>query len=942
MWEILLVFFEFYSYMAKFLKTSAFWLSNLIAAGVVGSVGYLAYLDSKLPEVNILTDIELRQPLNIYDKDGNILATYGDERRVPISYNTIPRELREALATFANEGYTGADTDFYNLGSDSPYLKLSKIVAINYFYNDYTFKNTFADKVKRTLLSHRIYGDLTDEEILTLFINKVAMGNKAYGFEAAAMTYFGKSLYKCNLAELAMLVAISEDPELYDPTANYKTSITRRNEILERLYQEKVIKTEAAYRKWITFKPLIQSGYRDTVYSYPTEVVRQAMSQRFGPSAFLDGYSVYTTISRSNQMLAEMSLRTSLVEQSWLNPYPGVAGKLGGGRLRVNINAENLASSLSQYKSYPPLFPVAFLKIDAEEATVVNQLGTKLTLPREFFAWVAKTSTTETVEEPVYNSKGKQISTKTKTVTHDEWEDLTDLFNVGEVIYLMVKPTSPNYKYSVDLLEDNIEARFNGLEIPISELTLATIPEQKGAFVSLDSRTGAISALVGGFSILEDKTNYALDKYLNVGSVIKPFFYALDFRKQQTLATLELDKELVVTRNAADQSEEEVDWTVTNYNNKYYHTVNLRQALALNLNTPIVRQAQRHNLIDGFANYLGQFAISVDDNEVSTRLPIGDFKASPLEIARAYAVIDNGGFLVNPYLIDRIERQGEMQYTANNPKACESCNSENVFAKVSDDDKFNKRTKLGDLSEVHEANASTVYTIKQYPLNKPNNAPRVMDDWNAYLVYNSLTTSNIYGVKSAPDNPKGKTFPGNSEGLKALNSKRTDIGGMNGFNREQNAVWFAGFVGNEVGTSFIGVDVEQDKLPQVENLSLSAWVAYTKYQLDTTTVRNFKQPSLVLKTSINPDNSLLDSRSATAYSELFYKGTEPTESAYRETRTVTTTTVVTTTTTTTTKNTTKKSNGAKSAPQTAPAPVIRDKRYKSDGSYNDDEFGFYD
>lgn len=887
------------------LKKSVFWLANFIAFGVLGTSAYLAYMNSKLPNVNVLTNIKLRQPLNVYDNEGTLLASYGDERRIPINYNEIPRFLRQSLDRAQNLGFNRFDNDFF-IGSTDSKLELSKILAVNYFYNQIIDKKAWSTKVINTLLAHKINLQLSPQEVVTLFINQVPMGNKAFGFESAAITYFAKSLNKCSLSEIATLIAVSEDPELYDPTANFKTVMARRDSILKELLEAQIIR-KSAYEEALAENIVLKAGYPDSAYTYTTEVVRQAMFERFGSEAFLNGYKVYTTVNNKAQLMAEMGLRTAMLEQSWQESYPGPQVlDTRDSKLKLEVSEENIFASLSRFAAYPPLFPVAITKISEDKVTVINNLGTKLDLNKKFFSWALNPSQ-----------------------ANDDWKSLSSVYKVGDVIYLAIKKDSSNYNAAVDLLDTSNENKFDGLKLKPQELALATIPKYKAGLVDLDSQNGAIRALVGGFAFGLDKTNYAIQPVVTVGSVAKPFFYALDFRGKQTLATLELDGELPIKSN----NKADVDWIATNFDGKYYNTVNLRQAFALNLNTPIIRQAQRNRLVEGFANYLQQFAFQIPDESVNTRLSLGEFKASPLEVARAYAVIDNGGYLINPYLIEKIERQDELLYRANNPKVCSMCKLTNVFDQVSDQEKYEKRNAVGNLTEVHEAFNSSIYTIKQTNVNERVNAPRVMDDWNAFLIYNVLTTSNVYGVKNAPGNNSKRLMPGNAAKLASIGVKRSDVGGMTGYNLDKSAVWFAGFTGNSSGAAFITLDNSINKLNQ--DASINAWLYYHKDGIKDEQII-YTTPRDITRVSINQDNSLLDNSSASAYLEWFWKGTAPTEKAFSSV-TKTTTTVKYITTTVSTKQTV----GTKTQ-TTTPEPKQEGKnRYKKDGSYNDDEFNFY-
>lgn len=1017
---------------------------NVATTATVGITVLLGIVNSKLPDVTTLTSTELKMPLTVFDRNGEPLATYGDERREPLDYDKIPEQLKQTLYSAADPEFETAETSslsgLFNaetiLNDQGEIVAkgpgLTQIVVNKYFENleqveDGKWTDNFLNKLRSVLLSFKINNTSTKEEIVTLLVNKISLGNKAYGFEAGAKTYFGKSVKDLSYAQLATLVASSLDPVNADPYRFPDTSIQRRNAILHALKNNGYI-SEGELNAALSEEMVLDNAYKDYVQTYATDIAYNAIIKKFGDQAKNQGLNVYLTISKAEQDYAQMHLRAQLVDSERTSSFRGRINSLW---TESAPDDKTIIKELSKIPVYAPLFPVVIKSVTNEKIVVMNAWGSTQEIPASQLQWAltyvpsrigssAPVDTTsnaaeadrvlnalnekkdsdatvaasnsapagETTPNDVPTAPGvaaayapgsvlssfnnpeevsKRAEEEEKKAAAEEEKarlaaqkriqeqeklrasaTLTKVFRPGDVIYLMVKPTSSQFASSAALTD--LKGGFDPfVKVPVSELDLAQIPRAAGAYVSLDSNTGAVTSVVGGFDVRLNELNRALEQEQNIGGLVNPFVYSYVLSKGQTLASFEYDQPISVPLT------EDKTWSPVNNSGVYSKQLyTLRRALAENLNTvPVTALARASNSrLADFFDYFQHFAIRQIDLEGSLYFA-GQVKLSPLTLARAYATFNNGGFIINPYIIQKIAIGDQTYYEASNPKACTNCNAVNIFAAQQ-----SSNLSVGQDSTVHAAFNASIEDLDSGN-GQSAIAPRVVNEGQAYLINDVLNSA----VQRA----------GNATKLRELG--RSDVSAIAATNIDHTAGWLAGYLGVQTVVSYIAPN-DPDVKPTVNELinnNFPLWININKRNLANYAVYRPAMSSELVSRRINPNNGALDNN---GYLEYFVAGTEPQQAAY-EIQVVETTT----TTTTTTKGVAtggeqyrtetrtvqrkltdeevkklreeqeKERNKNKSpeqiqkekeeAEKARKEEEKRKKQYKPDGTFNDDEFNFY-
>ncbi|MFC6275931.1 transglycosylase domain-containing protein [Psittacicella hinzii] len=863
---------------------------NLLTLGTFVSVCYLARLNSQLPNVANLNYVELSQPLKIYDRDNKLLVSYGDQRRLPISYSAIPPMLTNAIvavkdSNFHNHrgayfsGIFNQQTEHDAQGAvlvQGP--SISQSLAMEYFAEKGQDTTTLTSGIKSALLSYQIERSFTKQEILTLVTNKVYLGNKTYGFEAGAQTYFNKSLRDLSLGELTFLVAIAQSPSKNDPEENYDNTLAERTQVLNSLRHSGLINQEE-YQEALSSRPKIRSAYRENNAAYATEIARQAMYKNFGERAYRDGFEVYLTISKDEQNLAQLLVRSKLIAEDKSTTYRGIVGRAWpkGMPLPQGINIPKI---LAHTPTYPPLFPVVVTNVNDNGIRVENIYESEMDIPSAKLSKAFKNG--------------------------DKQREVADVYSPGDIIYLNLSHESPNFERSIDL--ECQQSGYDPFKNDQEYLSISQIPTDIATFVSLDSRNGAVQAIVGGFSLDVNNTNYAIEPEQEIGSVIKPFVLAYGLSsKENTISTLYQDQAIEV--KAGDDASK-VLWTAKNFDDKYNpQGITLRSAIGKNVNTVPLVLTQTLG-IEGLTASLSHVGFMVPDN-VSMRLPLGELKASPLQVARAYAVIDNGGFLINPYIVDRVVENDKVVYTADKPTVCEKCDQKNVFANLDNQ-------SVGEKAVVHSALLSSIFDLSA---STSKNAPRVMDADIAYIVRDVLRT-NITG---------NSDFKGHASVVASgfAGSKRSDYGAMLGIDQKQETSWLAGYAGQFASAGYV-YNAKGIKGTPVTATEMMApiWNSFNRVTFSKYPSYNIRLPSSLSVYRIDLATGIENKRGGA--NEYYIAGTHPIMASVTTSQPQTRTVYVTKTVTTTKQV---------AAPvQPAPKP---NKQYKSDGTYNDDEFNFY-
>ncbi|WP_040187509.1 penicillin-binding protein 1A, partial [Legionella pneumophila] len=494
-------------------KMAYFWRKGLWALMslfflliVAGSLLYL-YLESQLPNVDSLKTVQLQVPLQIFSKEGLLIQEYGEKKRIPVTYDEIPPTLIHALiATEDQRFFEHPGVDVMGLGRAAVSMlktgtksqggsTITMQVARNFFLSR---KKTFLRKFNEIMLAIKIDRELSKEKILELYLNRVYLGNRAYGVGAAAMVYFGKSLKDLNLAELAMIAGLPQAPSTQNPIANPLAAKKRRDHVLERLLEEHYI-NEEQYQNAVN-QP-ITAKYHGTNIKvkapYVAEMIRQSLYDNFGPEAYTKGYKVYTTIDGKLQNTANEVVEKNLIAYDHRHGYRGPIANIGE---KDSQSPKIRQKYLRQYPELNSLIPAVVTEVREKEATAALQNGQIIIIPWEGMSWA----------RPALKRGGWVGKSPTKA---------QQVVAAGDIIY--VHPTEKSWQ-------------------------LAQIPEAESAMVAMNPKNGAIEVLVGGFNFSKSKFNRATQSSRQPGSSFKPFVYAAALNNGYNLATLINDAPIVV------------------------------------------------------------------------------------------------------------------------------------------------------------------------------------------------------------------------------------------------------------------------------------------------------------------------------------------------------------------------------------------------------------
>ena len=572
---------------------------------------FYIYAESQLPDVESLKNVQLQVPLQIYSQEGRLIQEYGEKKRIPVTYDEIPQALVYALvATEDQRFFEHPGVDIMGLGRAAVRMiqtgtksqggsTITMQVARNFFLNR---KKTFLRKFNEILLAIKIDRELSKEKILELYLNKIYLGNRAYGVGAAAQVYYGKELKELSLAQLAMIAGLPQAPSSQNPIANPTAAKKRRNHVLERLLEIEYI-TKDAYQEAI--KEPITARYHgvetDAEAPYVAEMIRQSLYDHFGPDAYTRGYKVYTTIHANLQDKANMLVEKHLIDYDRRHGYRGPLAKLTP---LTHYSLETLHTTLKHYPVVNTLIPAIILSVAEQEATALIQTGDTITIPWSGLSW-ARPSLKK------HGWVGKSPSRAAQVVSQ------------GDIVYITKNNQQDTW-------------------------ALTQIPQVEAALVALNPSNGAIEALVGGFNFQRSKFNRATQADRQPGSSFKPFIYAAALAKGYTLATLINDAPI-----AMDDPSQEGLWRPHNANHTFNGPMRFKAALTGSRNLVSIRILDDIG-IDYAIDFASRFGFQKENLPHTLSLVLGTLTTSPLDLASAYAVFANHGYKVEPYLIDKI------------------------------------------------------------------------------------------------------------------------------------------------------------------------------------------------------------------------------------------------------------------------------------------------
>jgi penicillin-binding protein 1A len=826
-------------YLLKTLKLGGFAFILFALAGFMGFSGLYLYLGPNLPNVDSIREIKLQTPMTVLSKNGELIAEFGDKRRIPVTLSEVPQTFIHALiATEDKRFYEHSGVDFWGVfraivtnittGTKSQGAStITQLVARNVYLDR---EKTFTRKFREMFLAWKIESEISKDEILELFINKAHFSHRAYGLGAAAQVYFGKELSELTLDEVAILAGIPKGESIYNPISNPQNALVRRNHVLGRMLAEGYISQEQ-YQEAIK-KPIdSQKHGTQPVVSAPyiAELVRRKMINTYGrENAYNNGYRVYTTIDPKLQHAAQQALRDSLREYDRRHGYRGPAQHL------TNLDQLSLQQRLDLLNSVPKaadLEVALVLKVESDSATLLLSDGSEHQLTWEAMSWAAPY-----IDE---NTKGKAPETA------------NDILQPGDVIHLLA---SAEHQW-----------------------LLSQIPEVSGGFVALNPRNGAIEALVGGYDFEQNQFNMVTQARRQPGSNIKPFIYSAALEKGYTAASVLNDAPFVKEDITAEDF-----WRPKNDSGRYKGLTRLRDALRFSNNSISVRLINA--IGPGFAeDYLKQLGFPDEYMDPYTSLALGTASFTPLEVATGYAIFANGGYKISPYFIERVETADEdVLFRAEPIQVCQPC--EERLKQITEERLLAQQERSGtQVNEMQLAQTKTETTLLSQEIEAPIEldelhrplvaepampvdpdklAPRVIEKRNAYII-TSMMKDVIH---------RGTAWRTLNNSRSPL-LRRQDLAGKTGTTNDAKDAWFSGFNGDYVATAWVGFADYSKSLGNREyggKAALPIWQRFMEIALADKPEHSMPQPEGIVTARINPETGkLASSHTENAIFEIF-------------------------------------------------------------------------
>jgi len=812
----------------KFLRL----ILRLTVLGLFGALWLLAgvylYLSPNLPDVETLRDVKLQTPMRVFTHDGDLIGQFGEQKRNPLPYEEIPQQFVLALITAEDDSFfQHSGIDLMGLmravselvltgqkGSGGSTLTMQ--VARNYFLS---LDRTFIRKFNEILLAVEIEKALDKDEIFELYFNRIFLGHRAYGFEAAAQVYYGRGISELNLAQFAMLAGIPKAPSRNNPIRGPEAGEQRRNWILGRMLQLGHI-TPAEHAE-AAAQPVTAKHHDEKITfpaHYAAEMARQKMLQRYGMSAYNNGYRVYTTIDSRLQQIAQESVARGLFTYDKRHGYRGAEQQL------------------------PPPDPNAYE--ETQISTWLDALGTTRVIAGLQSAIVTKLHE-DKVDFILVDGRSSELF----------WNN--GLSEARPYLSENSRGPEPDLPADVVAVGDLIRIKLNTQ----GEWQLSQIPAAQAALVSLSPDTGAIISIVGGLGFEQSKFNRATQAQRQPGSNFKPFIYSAAFDAGLTAATVINDAPVVF-----EDSSLEGLWRPENDGGKFYGPTRLRWALTKSRNLVSIRLLQQIG-IRKVINYAQRFGFDTANFTRDLSLALGTHAVSPLQLASAYTVLANGGYRVEPFLIQRIENlSGEVIFQANPATVCKTC-VENSGNKASD-----PSDTLNDLASQDESNPELsmeeiLSRTEPLALERPT-APRVMAAGVNYIIDSILQDVITKGT-----------------GRRALVLERSDLAGKTGTTNGPMDAWFSGYNRDVVTTTWVGFDryTPLGKREFGGTAALPIWIDYMREALGNSADVERPLPIGIVNVKIDPETGLLARPGQkNAISEYFRESNVPEQEASKE------------------------------------------------------------
>lgn len=695
-----------------------FWAVGLVVAGAVVIALLLGYAllvaAPNLPSLDTITDYRPKIPLRIYTADNVLIGEFGEERRNFVPIAEIPDVMKKAVLAIEDDRfYEHGGVDFVGVmraglanlrgGLSQGASTITMQVARNFFLSS---EKTYTRKIYEMLLAYKIEANLSKDQILELYMNQIYLGQRAYGFDSAARVYFGKSVRDVTPAEAAMLAGLPKAPSAYNPVVNPRRAKVRQEYILQRMRDLRYI-TPEQYDEAVQaeLKVRTEGNEFSTHAEYVAEIVRQLMYAQYREETYTRGLTVYTTLTKTDQDAAYEAVRAGIMNYERKHGYRG---------------------------------PEAFIDLPSDPAEREQAIDDAL------------------VEHP---GSGDLRSAVVTSVSSKQVKATLLSGEVATIEGGALRFISPS-------LSANAQPKMKmrpGAVIRVTQdeknnWSVTQLPEVAAAFVSINPQDGEIRSMVGGFDFNRNKFNRVTQAWRQPGSSFKPFIYSAALEKGFSPATVINDAPLTIGPDTGGQV-----WEPKNYDGRFEGPMTMRRALAKSKNLVSVRILRAIGT-QYAQDYITRFGFEADKHPAYLPMALGSGAVTPLQMAGAYSVFANGGYRINPYLIQKVvDARGNV------------------------------------ISETHPQRAGT-------------DAVRVLDARTAFIADTMLRDVVRYGTANSAKQRLG----------------RNDLAGKTGTTNDAVDAWFAGYTPNLVAIAWMGYDQPKSLGVRETGggLALPIWVGY--------------------------------------------------------------------------------------------------------------------
>ena len=639
-------------------------IQSMVLFGLAAVLIVSLYILPGLPDIETLKDVKMQVPLRIYSSEMSLIAEFGEKRRTPVKIDSLPPRLINAfLAAEDDRFYIHPGVDWQGLLRATYSLMktgtkkqggstITMQVARNFFLSH---EKTYLRKLNEIFLAFKIERELSKKEILELYVNKIYLGQRAYGVEAAAQVYYGVDVNELNLSQIATIAGLPKAPSKSNPITNPSRALIRRNYVLQRMLDLSYITAEE-FEKTMEeeISATLHAPSPDIEAHYLAEMVKNELIKKYGEDVYTNGLVVTTTIRDHNQKAANKALRNALLDYDKRHGYRGPEQYIDNTELKTE---EEIINLLKTFPILGNLHP-GLVKTVNEKSVNVHILNVgEVEINWEGLKWARK-----------YISENRRGAKPEKA---------NEILKSGDIIRL--------------------------LKNDANEWMLSQIPDVEGGLISITPNDGSVLALVGGFNYFKNKFNHVTQAKRQAGSGFKPFIYSAALKAGKSAASIINDAPVVFEDPGIED-----EWRPENYSKKSHGPTRLREALIHSRNLVSIRLL--HSIGISFAlEHIKKFGFDVGILPKNLSLALGSAEVSPWELVRGYAVFANGGFQIEPYFINETKTyDDQIIFRANQPVVCKRCiNLQKERSQIIENDSIIEENETGLINENDDIN--TIY-----------------------------------------------------------------------------------------------------------------------------------------------------------------------------------------------------------------------------------------